>query len=213
MGERGRERWMTAVQARLDRVTTMQELSPVLEETALDEARKLTRTLTDDLGSLHAMYLLGWLHWYRYQALPEGHDHQDLEAAVSMFAPCFINGINGLPESLLPVLADQATYAAEQMLELTQRSGDLDLLSAMTDLWQRILTATPADHPNRGMYLSNLGNALAMRFQRTGATADLDAAINTAQQAVNATPTDHPDRAAILFNLGNDLLTRLGVSL
>ena len=70
MGER--DRWMMAVQARLERVITAQDLSPVLEKTAITEARELARTLTDDPGSLPAMYLLGWLHWYRYQALPEG---------------------------------------------------------------------------------------------------------------------------------------------
>ena len=199
---------MTAVQARLERVATAQDLSSVLEETALDEARELARTLTDDPGSLHARYLLGWLHWYRYQALPKGSGQQDLQIAVTMLTPCFITGTNGLPELLLPTLADQAAPAAVELLELTQHSGDLGLLSATAELWQRILTATPADHSDRPGRLSNLGLALLIRYGRSGVAGDLDAAIDTAQQAIRATPADYPDRAGYLANLGAALLAR-----
>jgi hypothetical protein len=201
-----RERWIMAVQARLERVTTAQDLSPVLEETALEEARELTQTITDDPGSLNAMYLLGWLHWYRYQALPEGQDQQDLQAAVTMFTPCFINGMSSLPEPLLPLLANEAAPAATEMLQLTQRSGDQELLSATADLWQRILAVIPEGHPGRAGYLSNLGIALQARFGRTGTAADLDAAITAGQQAVSATPADHPGRAGRLSDLGVALL-------
>ena len=103
--------------------------------------------------------------------------------------------MSGLPEPLLPFLANQAAPAASELLQLTQRSGDLELLSATADLWQRILTATPADHPDRAGRLSNLGVALQTRFGRTGAAADLDAAIAAGRQAVDATPADHPGRA------------------
>ena len=203
-----REQWMAAVQARLERVTTTHDLHPVLEETALYEARELSRTITDDPGSLPAMYILGWLHWYRYQALPEGHDQQDLQAAVSMFTPCFMHGTSGLPGPLLPLLADLAIRVATQLLELTQRTGDLELLTATAGLWRRIVAATPADHPGRAERLSNLAAALRARFRCTEVLADLDAAIDAWQQALNATPADHPDRAAILSNLGNALRVR-----
>jgi len=203
-----RERLIAAVQARLERVTAVRDLSPVLEETALTEARELTQTLTDDLGSLPVRYLLGWLHWYRYQALPEGQDQQDLQVAVTMYTPCFINGMSGLPAQLLPIVADQALPVATELLQQTQRSGDQDLLSATVDLWQRILTVTPADYPARATFQSNLGIALLTRFQRTGAAADLDAAIEAGQQAVLATPADHPDLAVCLSNLGLALRAR-----
>src|SRR5262249_24732517 len=38
--------------------------------------------------------------------------------------------------------------------------------------------AAPADHPNRAGQLSNLGNALQARFERTGTQADLEAALS-----------------------------------
>jgi hypothetical protein len=163
-----RERWAQAVLVRLQRVTAARELSPVLEEAAVTEARGLTRALGNDQESLSATYLLGWLHWYRYQALPAGHDQQDLQAAMAMFTSCFISGMSGFPESLVPSLADQSISIATELLGLTQRSGDRNLLSATTDLWLRILTATPADHPDRAGRLSNLGAALLTRFERTG---------------------------------------------
>src|SRR5580692_1373843 len=203
-----RERWAQAVLVRLQRVTAARELSPVLEEAAVTEARGLTRALGNDQESLSATYLLGWLHWYRYQALPAGHDQQDLQAAMAMFTSCFISGMSGFPESLVPSLADQSISIATELLGLTQRSGDRNLLSATTDLWLRILTATPADHPDRAGRLSNLGAALLTRFERTGGTADLDAAITDFRDAVQATPADHPRRPAFLSNLGNALLTR-----
>ena len=43
---------------------------------------------------------------------------------------------------------------------------------------RQAVAATPADHPDRAMYLSNLGDALRIRFERTGDQADLDAAID-----------------------------------
>ena len=69
MGER--EQWILSVQKRLQRVTATGDLSLVLEDSALTEADNLLRTLTDDNADLPAMWLLGWLRWYRCQALPE----------------------------------------------------------------------------------------------------------------------------------------------
>jgi tetratricopeptide (TPR) repeat protein len=208
MGER--EQWMVAVQARLERVTAAQDLSPVLEETALTEARELARTLTDDPDSLSSRYLLGWLHWCRYQALPEGHDQQALQAAVTMFSACFISGIDGLPEPLFPLLADHAAIAATELLGRPQRSDDQRLFEAAADIWQRILTYTPSDHPDRSRRLSNLGVTLQARFEHTGAEEDLDAAITYLSEAVQATPSGHPRRAMYLSDLGIALRIRFG---
>ena len=64
------------------------------------------------------------------------------------------------------------------------------------------MAATPADHPDRAGWLSNLGGALQARFERAGDRADLDEAIDAGRQAVAASPADHPDRAGCLSNLG-----------
>ncbi|MEU6408167.1 tetratricopeptide repeat protein [Microbispora sp. NPDC046933] len=75
-------------------------------------------------------------------------------------------------------------------------------------MWQRILSATPADHPQRALCLSSLGIVLLTRFERTGAMADLDEAIQRGRQAVQLTPADHPNRIGILNNLRNALQSR-----
>ena len=196
-----------AVQARLERVITTQDLSPVLEEETLDEARELALTLTNDSGSLPTRYVLGWLHWYRCQALPDGDGQQDLRTAIAMFTPCFIGGISDLPGPLLPFMADLAGSTAMEMLAMTPRSADQKLLSSTTRLWQRIVTATPVDHPERPGRLSNLGIALAALSEGTGAQSALDAAVEAGQEAVR-TAADHSDRGMYLSNLGVTLLTR-----
>jgi hypothetical protein len=84
----------------------------VLGPRALADARRLAGILEDDDGDLQARHALGWLHWYRYQALPQGQDRQDLDAAIAMFTPCFVAGADGLPEPLLRVLAERAIPTA-----------------------------------------------------------------------------------------------------
>ena len=60
----------------------------------------------------------------------------------------------------------------------------------MDDLNRAIMTkeqtvaSTPDDHPNRAMYLNNLGTTLHSRFERTGSMKDLDQAITRKEQAV-----------------------------
>ena len=73
---------------------------------------------------------------------------------------------------------------------------------------EQAVASTPDDHPDRAMYLNNLGIALQSRFERTGSMDDLDRAITTNEQAVASTPDDHPNRAMYLNNLGNALQRR-----
>ncbi|KAJ6439162.1 putative reverse transcriptase [Purpureocillium lavendulum] len=67
---------------------------------------------------------------------------------------------------------------------------------------------TPADHPDRAIWLLNLGNKLKSRYESTGELANLEEAITVARQAVGCTPADHPNRAAFLNNLGNKIESR-----
>ncbi|MBV9011117.1 MAG: CHAT domain-containing protein [Pseudonocardiales bacterium] len=83
-----------------------------------------------------------------------------------------------------------------------QRSGRLDLINGAIELLRNAVAATSPDHPDRPVYLSNLGAALQARFGRTGDQADLDAAVALFRDAVAATPLDHPDRPGRLSNLG-----------
>ena len=203
-----REELLAAVRSRLQRAQAGQDESLLLEPAALAEAERLTRLLDDQ--DVEARYYLGWLHWNRCLALPEGQDQEDLDALLAMFTFCFVHGISdeALPKPLLPYLADGAATTAVATPQRVLGSAEA---AATTRLWQRILTHTPTDHPNhadRAAILNDLGNALQVQFERSEVLSDLDTAIDARRQAVEATPTGHPDRAAMLSNLGNALRVR-----
>ena len=203
-----REVLLAAVRDVLERVATSENLSTVLEADALDAARQLAGMLRDDDGDLNARYLLGWLHWYRYQALPEGQDRADLVAAIEALAPCSIAGAGELPTALRPVLADHAVPVATELMRDARILAEPELTAARADLWQRIVAATPNDHPGRAARLSNMGIAIQAKFKQTRALLDADAAISAAQEAVEATPAEHPDHAGMVTNLGLALQAR-----
>ncbi len=68
--------------------------------------------------------------------------------------------------------------------------------------------ATPSDHPGRGTLLTNLGNALRVRFEWAAAPEDLDAAIEALDAAAQEMPASHPDSAIATANLGIALRVR-----
>ncbi|MFC7644842.1 hypothetical protein ACFQX6_32270 [Streptosporangium lutulentum] len=67
------------------------------------------------------------------------------------------------------------------------------------------MAATPRDHPNRALYLSNLGIVLQVLFVWTRELAVLGEAVQTYREAVAAAPPGHPRRFLTLSNLGRGL--------
>jgi len=194
-----RQKRLAAVRARLQRVAETGDLSLAVEPKALTEARRLVATFRHDEQDLEAFHVLGWLYWFRYQALPEGEDQADLSIAVGMLAPCFMAGADDLPEPLLPLLAEAAVPVAVDLRRQIATSTDPDLISATVYVWQRILDVTPADHPDRAVNMFNLGGVLRARFERTGQLADMSAAIDAFRAAAEATPVDNPRWVASTF--------------
>ncbi len=203
-----RAQLLTAIQARVQRANPENDFAPVLEPAALAESRLLGDMLHKGDGDLESRYLLGWLHLYRYYALPAGQDKQDYDTAVELFTQCFVAGVDGLPESLRPALARRAVPAADSLLGEAMSSPDRELAITAVGLWRRIVDATPADGPAWARRLSRLGVALLVGYGRTGVLADLDAAVQAQQRAVDATPEGDPMRTSHLSNLGAALLTR-----
>ena len=177
-----REECLAAVGARLELVAARRDLSLVLEPAAVTEAAQLAEVIRADHGDLQACYLLGWLYWYRHQALPAGQRHRDLDTAIRYLLPCFVNGAGDLPELLLPVLAGHAAGPARAMLREAQHSADPALISVTAEVWQRIADATPSSRPGRAAVLSDLATALRVRFWNAGELADLDAAIEAGRR-------------------------------
>lgn len=203
---------MAALQARLDRAIATRDAASILERGAVDEARQLAETLRNDQSDLPACNLLGWLYWYQFQALPPGQDGSGLDKAVAMFTRCFVAGTGPLPAELQPLLVEQVARAAAGLLRDARTSPDQNLISDAVDLWQRVVEASPAGHPNRCVFQANLGVALQTRFERTGAVTDLNDAIRATRAAVTATPDGDPARPLRLNNLGAALRARFGLT-
>jgi hypothetical protein len=93
-----REKLQADLEARLGQAIVAGDLSLLLDPGMDAHAEHLTRLLgPGEFDDLQDRWLLGWFHWYRYQALPEGQDQPDLLAAITMFTPCFIAGAGDTP--------------------------------------------------------------------------------------------------------------------
>jgi hypothetical protein len=206
-----RETRFAAVAARLQRVAAGDDLSLVLHPDAVREAQRLAE-VDGASGDLMILDALGWLYWFRSQALPGDEGRRELATAIRMLTPCFIANVGDQPGPLLATLADQAMQEAGSLLRMIHEPQNQAVVSSVVDLWRRITAATPDSHPGRAGRLSCLGIALHTRHIRTGAVADLDAAIEAGQAAVDAAPADDPSRAALLDNLGLSLQVRFSLT-
>ena len=100
-----------AVAAWIAKVYERSDPAAALEPGAVEDARRLAELLGDDRDDLDSRLLLGWLHFYRFQALPPGQGKPDLDAAITMLTPCFMSPVDldQPPPPLLPVLAQEGT--------------------------------------------------------------------------------------------------------
>jgi tetratricopeptide (TPR) repeat protein len=199
---------VAAVEARLERIRVSGDLSISLESAAVREMRNLRRVPGWD-HDLRARRALGWLHWCRYLALPEGRDMEDGEAALTALLPCFVAGVEPMPDGLLPELAAAAFPMASFMLAQATSSRGSEPVSAVVELYRRILAATPQDDvSNRAKVLAMLGMALQDRFGRSGVMADLDEAVEVGWLAADTIPAGHRERFGIMVNLAAALRLR-----
>ena len=211
-----RKRLLEQVQARLERFATGRDRAAVLDPEAVAEVTALLGLVADPATDLEIALAAGWLHWARYLVLPDGEDQQDLTTALALFTPVYQARPYALPDQVRAAFLEEqrngtpAALAgrAVVLLRETMRTGNRPALDDAIALLRQAVKATPPDHPNRAGYLSNLGAALRVRFERAGQVRDLDAAISAGQGAVEASPPDHPDRAGYLSNLGLALQAR-----
>ncbi|MEU7556025.1 CHAT domain-containing protein [Streptomyces sp. NPDC044571] len=151
---------------------------------------------------------LGWLHWYRHVALPEGQSEDELLRAMECFIPCFLSGAGPIPDRMLPLLFGTLFDLAVEWSRDLQQTDDSDLLNLTLHLWRRLAAAAPSTFPDRMLYQSNLAATLMLRHARTGRPEDLDEAVVFFRLAAGSGPDDHPDRPGLLGNLGVALQTR-----
>jgi tetratricopeptide (TPR) repeat protein len=206
-----REQYLAAVRAHLARIGEAQDVTLALAPEVQDDLGRLTAAAGDDLD-VEAGFALGWLHWYRYLALPEGLDREELGAAIRAFFGCFIHGVEPLPGQLLPILADAAVPVATAALEEAMAAPGLEPLQAAVGLWRRIVTDLPRDDPAWPGYASNLGVGLHVLFEHSGDPADLDAAVEMLRDAVTMTPSGAAELPEQQYRLGRALLDRFKCS-
>ena len=85
----------------------------------------------------------------------------------------------------------------------------MDDLNSAVEAIKESVKLTLRDHPDQADHLTNLGNALKFRFERTGLMKDLNAVVEVIEESVKVTPRHHPNRAIYLNNVGNALQNRL----
>src|SRR5262249_251734 len=170
--ERGRvsvpERLIAALSRRI-RAFEQGDPGAVLDPQALVEVAELLRRRTRGDGSVPSdvAHVVAWLRWYRYLALPEGEGQDDLWddlwAALELFPPIAAVDAQAVPEPVRRYLAasdnsadpDRQADLAADLLEQSMRTGDPAALNQAVQLLTAAVAATPTDHPNRAMYLSN----------------------------------------------------------
>ncbi|HEV2377466.1 MAG TPA: CHAT domain-containing protein [Streptosporangiaceae bacterium] len=164
---------------------------------------------------------IGWLHWGRFQLLPEGDDQQDLTLALWYFQQVRYVAPNlEMPEPVRRALDGRAigpavggsperwNTKAGEFVERFNRTGDPVHLDNAVALLQQTLAAVPGDYPGRPIYLANLSSTLQKRYEATGAAADLDDAISLSHQALGLTSEADPERPGRLSRLASALHLR-----
>ena len=99
----------------------------------------------------------------------------------------------------------QLSTRAQVQLGKYRETGNPMFLEESVRLFQKALDATPRDHPNRAMYLVNLGTVLMLSASETEDTSSLLDAVGMLREAVRVTSPGHRYWAGYLANLGDAL--------
>ncbi|QKV73650.1 CHAT domain-containing tetratricopeptide repeat protein [Amycolatopsis sp. Hca4] len=156
-------------------------------------------------GDLEARILLGRWHFYRYQILPVEENQQDFYSALHLWAPLIQANPSAFPTAINRYASEaglnELTMRAARSAALYEQAGLLPFLDNAVQLFRTVSDLTPPNHRDKGLSLSNLGNALRIRFERTENTNDIEEAVLASREAVVATPGD-PDIGTYWDNLG-----------
>ncbi|OXM55584.1 CHAT domain-containing protein [Amycolatopsis alba] len=160
-------------------------------------------------GAAHAV---GWLHFLRFTATPDGRDTAELARALVFFGLESLHA-DAIPESLRGVVGptadpDARSELAGALLADTSATSAPEIFAAAVGLLTAAVAATPHEHADRAKYLRNLGFAYQERFRYLGASPDQERAIKIFSKLVDDVPRDHEDRAGSTFMLGRAYLMR-----
>lgn len=186
---------------RLDRLIAVStEMSDEDYITERDRLRRLfADTLDPAIGSA-----LGWLLWDHCCGASGEVGRAELDEAVEAFAICITVDAGEIPEGLLPRVADAAAPYAAGLLERALDTADPEVADLAVDLWNRIVNILPG----QAGYLSRLGVALRVQFERRGGPGQLDLAVRAGELAIIRAAPDDPGRPSYLCNFGVSLSVR-----
>ncbi|MET7426862.1 hypothetical protein [Dactylosporangium sp. NPDC005555] len=173
----------------------------MLDDAAASEALHLRHlALTPDRRmEARVVRTLAWLHWHRWNSLPEGAGQQDLSIAVGLFGAMVEDDPMAVPSQVRRYHVDQADPARRArigtaMLSHLEQADDADALTEAIDALSQAAETLPE-------VLSNLSYAYLMRYERGGDRADIEQAVATGERAAEL----RPDAVSALVNLGNAL--------
>ncbi|MEU6796176.1 CHAT domain-containing protein [Nonomuraea wenchangensis] len=199
-----RQDLLSLVAARVLEMSATGDLSAVSDLEAMRQARELADApAADDLAEVRVV--LGWWHWLRHRGTG---DPGEFHRAVELLVPCFLLGIDALPEPMLPAIAVAASVPAVDLLRRSFDGADPQHLSAVIRLWQRITAAVPADGQEQILYQPLLSSVLLERFLRAGDDADLEAALEASDRALRAGAAHDRSDPRHLFDHAQLLLVR-----
>ncbi|MFI6574027.1 CHAT domain-containing protein [Nocardia fluminea] len=201
--------YMTVLR-RIDRVHEGKSFAVMLEPEALIEAEVLADFASTPTGGVDVsvMQALGMFRWFRYLALPEGEDQEELTAAIETLAPCFLRGAPALPEPLLPALADRVEPEVLKAVNIVVESGPPTALAGLIEVLCRILAVTPQTSAARNYRLSTLAVALRARYRAYHDITDLDSAVHCDTTALGESADDDPELSRRQLDLGLSLRMR-----
>lgn len=214
-----RDSLLCSLRARLRRLAEDHDVTAVLSEEALTEARALMTVAPEPPANLEVLTTVGCLHWFRCQAMGPGSGQRDLRAAVLFLAPVYHADPGAVPGPVRRFFAEippeqlgpeAMVGSVVQMMHRSRGAGSLDPLDEAIGLLRQVIAALPGGHPGRVSHLFALDDALERRFELTGSMADIDEAVEVSRKAVAAIPPQDRDHASALSNLGNALGTRFG---
>jgi tetratricopeptide (TPR) repeat protein len=193
----------------------------VLDDEALDEAVRLWRmaAVFEPMQVWFAV-VIGRLHWHRYLLLPGAEAEQDLTSASYLTTFVRDRAPHLLPELVAPLLEASAAACEQPEAEYdlcvriakALMANDLDKEPSIMDRVVLLLRrATGSGAQGSGAdasSLSDLGYALADRYQRTRDLADLEEAVGSFRRSVAAADESEPNLPLYLSNLSSALRAR-----
>src|SRR5215472_12712891 len=181
---------LSLVRERLNRYVQgdASDSSLILDDDLMEAAAELWRSAIEETphgGAVpyDVVKTLGWLHWYRYMALPVGRDRNDLLLAAAMFVHIFkINpeAVPDEPSDFREVLADED--AVMDIPDLLGRPALFTVQNTYPDAFGPQVRTGPDWQFHEASAIVNSA--------RKDDKADLDRAISLLRDAANAVPQD-----------------------